>query len=474
MDFFPAFFNISNKHCLVTGGGKVATRKVTLLLKAGANVTVIAPELCAELKQKQLSADFQHIRKTVELTDLHGFLLVIAATNNEAVNQSVSEYCHKHNIPVNVVDNAAQCSFIVPSILDRSPVMIAVSTGGTAPVLARQLRSRLETMIPAPYGKLATLAESFREQVKNKFPGAKSRRYFWESLFQGPVAELVFSGREDEAHAKVTELINTNSNEKNSTGEVYLVGVGPGDPDLLTFKALRLMQQADVILYDRLVSREILEMCRRDADLIYVGKKKANHSVPQPEINQLLVDHALLGKRVCRLKGGDPFIFGRGGEEIEQLVDAGINFQVVPGITAATGCSAYSGIPLTHRDYAQSVIFITGHQQQELSLDWEQLVKPNQTVVFYMGITSINTICKQLIQHGMSPEMPAALVERGTTPNQRLHISNIKSLPEVVQNNKIKPPALTIIGEVVALNEKLNWFKPDNFQAAQTSRKEPE
>ena len=467
MDFFPVFFNIRNRHCLLIGGGQVAARKVKLLNKAGAKITVIAPKLCAELQQKKLQTDIEHINKTFELTDLNGFLLVIAATNDEATNQYISEYCHKHNIPVNVVDSPSQCSFIVPSILDRSPVMIAVSTGGTAPVLARQLRSRLETMIPAPYGKLATLAESFRDQVKNKFPGAKSRRHFWESLFQGPVAELVFSGREDEAHARVKELINTispsaNSTTENTTGEVYLVGVGPGDPDLLTFKALRLMQQADVILYDRLVSAEILEMCRRDADLVYVGKKKSDHSVPQPEINQLLVDHALQGKRVCRLKGGDPFIFGRGGEEIEQLVNAGINFQVVPGITAAIGCSAYAGIPLTHRDYAQSVTFITGHQKQELSLNWEQLVKPNQTIVFYMGISSINTICEQLIKHGISPDMPAALVERGTTPNQRLHISNVKSLPEVVHANKIKPPTLTIIGEVVALSETLNWFKPDN------------
>ncbi len=463
MDYFPVFFNLNNQNCLVIGGGSVAARKVRLLLKANANVTIIAPEICTELEQ----ADIKHIRKQVELADLNGFLLVIAATSNETTNQAISKYCHQHAIPVNVVDNSSQCSFIVPSILDRSPVMIAISTGGTSPVLARQLRSRLETMIPAPYGKLATLAESFRDQVKNKFPDVKSRRYFWESLLQGPVAELIFAGREAEARKKVAELINTDATNAVDKGEVYLIGAGPGDPDLLTFKALRLMQQADIILYDNLVSAEILDMCRRDANLIYVGKKKSDHSLPQPEINKLLVDYALQGKRVCRLKGGDPFIFGRGGEEIEQLAAAGINFQVIPGITAAIGCSSYSGIPLTHRDYAQSVTFITGHQQQELSLDWGQLAKPNQTLVFYMGITSIKTICKQLIAHGMPPDMPGALIERGTTPQQRVHISDVKSLPAVVKNKQVRPPALTIIGNVVSLSEKLNWFRPDHFSSKQ-------
>jgi len=391
--------------------------------------------------------------------DLDGMMLVIAATDDAEVNAHIARLADAKQIPVNVVDNPELCSFIVPSILDRSPVMIAVSTGGHSPVLARQLRTRLEAIIPSAYGKLAELVESFREQVKQRFE-PDARRHFWETVCHGPVAELVLAGHDDKAREVLQNSID-NPDADFTEGEVYLVGAGPGDPDLLTFKALRLMQQADMIIYDRLVSNAILNMARRDAELIYVGKVKDDHSVPQDQINQLLVDLARQGKRVCRLKGGDPFIFGRGGEEIDQLAKAGINFQVVPGITAASGCASYSGIPLTHRDHAQSVVFITGHLKDgTLDINWESLVQENQTIVFYMGLTAIDEIRKQLLAHGMTKDMPAALVEQGTTRNQRVHLGTISTLPDIVREAEVRAPTLIIIGKVVELRDHLDWYVP--------------
>ena len=461
MDFFPVFFSLKGRPCLVVGGGSVAARKIALLTKAGANVTVVAPELCDELQQRHARGELQHRARHFKEEDLNGVLLVVAATNQRTVNEEVSRLAQDRNIPVNVVDNPDLCSFVVPSILDRSPVMVAVSTGGASPVLARQLRSKLEALIPAAYGRLASMVESFREQVKQKID-SNARRYFWEAVLSGPITELVLSGHDEEARQQLQKMIDQASPDA-PPGEVYLVGAGPGDPDLLTFKALRLMQQADIIIYDRLVSRAILNMARRDAELVYVGKAKDDHALPQEKINQLLVDLAKQGKRVCRLKGGDPFIFGRGGEEIDKLAQAGINFQVVPGITAASGCASYAGIPLTHRDYAQSVVFITGHLKDgSLDIDWQPLVQENQTIVFYMGLTAIGEIRDQLIQHGMDENMPAALVEQGTTHNQRVHRGTISTLPEIVNQSNVRAPTLIIIGRVVELRDKLDWYEPAN------------
>lgn len=460
MEFLPLFFKLDGRPCLVVGGGVVAARRVALLRKAGGRVCVVAPQLCSELAELAAQGEIVHHARPFAGSDLDGVGVAIAATDDARVNADVSAQAQARSIPVNVVDNPDLCSFIVPSILDRSPVLVAVTTGGASPVLARQLRTRMETMIPAAYGRLASMIEEYREAAKQRFANPDDRRRFWEEVLEGPIAERVFSGREAEARRQI-EAALAKGTAKAGVGEVYLVGAGPGDPDLLTFRAVRLMQQADVIVYDRLVSAPILDLARRDAERFYVGKEKDNHAVPQEGINQLLVDFARQGKRVLRLKGGDPFIFGRGGEEIETLAQEGIPFQVVPGITAAAGCASYSGIPLTHRDYAQSCTFVTGHLKDgSIDLNWTQLVQPRQTVVFYMGLTGIEIICKQLIAHGMPPDMPAALVEQGTTRNQRVHIGTVESLPRLVAESGVRAPTLTIIGEVVKLHDKLDWYQP--------------
>lgn len=461
MDYLPIFIAVRNKLCVVIGGGEVAVRKVALLQQAGAKVTVIAPKLVAALAQQAAAASINHRSGEFVPADLEGATLVVAATNNAAVNSAVAQAANERRIPVNVVDTPELCSFIMPAIIDRSPLVVAISSGGAAPVLARQLRARLESLIPASYGRLATLAGQFRDKVKSRFARPNDRRIFWEKVLQGPIAELVYSGQEHAAATALQQAIDNESGEAHQ-GEVYLVGGGPGDPDLLTFRALRLMQQADVVVYDRLVAPAVLELVRRDAERIYVGKERNNHALRQEEINNLLVRLAREGKRVVRLKGGDPFIFGRGGEEIATLAAEGIHFQVVPGITAAAGCAAYSGIPLTHRDHSQSVVFVTGHLQDgSVDLNWKALAQPQQTVVFYMGLHGVPTICRELIKHGMPTDTPVALIQQGTTSNQRVYTSTLQALPERIKKEDIKPPTLIIVGTVVNLHEQLRWFVPN-------------
>ena len=465
MESLPIFIKVKNTRCLVIGGGDVAFRKVSALLKAEADVEVIAPELCHELADLLNDGRIKHQKTVFNESHLAGATLVFAATDDEAINVQISNAAKALNIPVNVVDAPALCTFTMPSIVDRSPVVIAVSSNGSAPVLARMIRTKIETMVPASYGRLANLVRDFREAVKSKFSTMQSRRIFWEKIFQGPIAELVFSGQESAAKAALSEAIARDGNDAQH-GEVYLVGGGPGDPDLLTFRALRLMQQCDVCVYDKLVSKEVMELVRRDAELIYVGKARDRHTLPQEEINQLLVRLAKDGKRVLRLKGGDPFIFGRGGEEIETLMEHGVPFQVVPGITAANGVSAYAGIPLTHRDYAQSCIFTTGHLKPKsdqtepvVELDWPALTRPNQTVVIYMGLVGLDQICAKLITHGLPADMPAAVVQQGTTMRQRVVVGDLSNLAVKVNAAELKPPCLIIVGEVVKLREKLAWFE---------------
>ncbi len=461
MKFFPIFLNIKQRSCLVVGGGDVAARKVTLLRKAGARVTVVAPTLCMQLAALRDQGDIQHVERAFAEADLDSRVMVIAATNDDEINRRVSELAEQRCLPVNVVDQPSLCSFTMPSIVDRSPVVIAVSTGGASPVLARLLRARLETLIPSTYGRLAHLVGGFRQQVKQRFGSTDERRRFWEGVLQGPISEMLFAGREDAARAALEQAVNR-PGRPGDRGEVYLVGAGPGDPDLLTFRALRLMQQADVILYDRLVSPEILDLARRDAERIYVGKRRSSHTVPQPQINELLVSLAKQGRRVLRLKGGDPFIFGRGGEEIDRLTSARIPFQVVPGITAAAGCASYAGIPLTHRDYSQSCVFVAGHLQDgTTNLNWDMLVQPQQTVVIYMSLTGLEIICRELIAHGMAASTPAALIEAGTTQQQRVLTADVGSLPARVKLAEVRAPTLVIIGDVVRLHDKLAWFEPD-------------
>jgi uroporphyrin-III C-methyltransferase/precorrin-2 dehydrogenase/sirohydrochlorin ferrochelatase len=468
MDFLPIFMDIQGRPCLVVGGGGIGARKAALLLGAGARVTVVARALGAEMAGYVREGRLAHRPRAFEDADLEGQALAIAATDDPQVNRRVSSLAQARNIPVNAVDDPASCSFILPSIIDRSPVQIAVSTGGASPVLARLLRSRLENCTPAAYGRLAVLVEGFREQVKARFPHVEQRRGFWEQVLQGPVAEMVFAGRDDAARELLERAIQEAEATPGLAGEVYLVGAGPGDPDLLTFRALRLMQQADVVVYDRLVSGPILELVRRDAERIYAGKARADHTLPQETINQLLVRLAKEGKRVLRLKGGDPFVFGRGGEEIATLIEEQVSFQVVPGITAASGCAAYAGIPLTHRDHAQACIFVTGHLKDgSIDLNWAMLAHTGQTIVFYMGLHGVQVICDQLMGHGLPGQTPAALITKGTTPQQRVLIGDLQTLPGLVARNEIKPPTLIIVGEVVKMHEKLRWFRPGAEVSAQ-------
>jgi uroporphyrin-III C-methyltransferase/precorrin-2 dehydrogenase/sirohydrochlorin ferrochelatase len=461
VDFLPIFVNIRHQPCLVVGGGEVAARKVSLLLSAGAAVTVVSPQLGDELADMLTAGRITHLARNFENADIQQPVLVIAATDDRAVNENVSVLARARGIPVNVVDNPGLCSFIMPSIVDRSPLQIAISTGGASPVLARMIRTKLEGCIPAAYGRLGALVDRFRDQVKARFTNVNQRRMFWESVLEGSVAERVFTGHEAEAEAELEQAIIAGNARGEFKGEVYLVGAGPGDPDLLTFRALRLMQAADVVVYDRLVSPAIMQLVRRDAELVYVGKERDKHTMQQENINQLLVRLAKEGKRVLRLKGGDPFIFGRGGEEIETLAENGVAFQVVPGITAAAGCAAYSGIPLTHRDYSQACVFVTGHLKDgSIDLNWKALAQPNQTVVFYMGLHGAPDLCKQMIAHGMPASTPVALVQKGTTPEHKTIIATLETLVETVNNNDLKPPTLIIVGEVVRLHEKLDWFDP--------------
>jgi uroporphyrin-III C-methyltransferase/precorrin-2 dehydrogenase/sirohydrochlorin ferrochelatase len=462
MQALPIFFNIQNRPCVVIGGGDVATRKVSMLLKANAAITLYSPEICHELKAMADDNKIVYVNAHFSPNQLSGACMVIAATDDETVNISVSEAAKAQNIPVNVVDAPALCTFTMGSIIDRSPIVIAISSEGNAPVLARYIRAKIETMLPAAYGRIADIAGEFRDAVKAKFTSTQARRIFWEGVLQGPVVERVLSGQEELARTLLKDAINQ-ADITLHKGEVFLVGGGPGDPDLLTFRALRLMQQCDVCVYDKLVSPEVMELVRRDAELIYVGKSRDQHTMPQEEINDLLAKLALAGKRVLRLKGGDPFIFGRGGEEIETLLANGVPFQVVPGITAANGVSSYAGIPLTHRDYAQACLFITGHLKDgTLDLDWVAMSRPRQTVVIYMGLIGLKEICQQLIAHGVDSSMPAAVVQQGTTQRQRVVTATLADLAEQVALAGMKPPCLTIIGEVVKLRSKLNWFKTNN------------
>ena len=460
MNYLPIFIQIKNRPCLVVGGGSIAARKVALVRKAGGDVTVVSPKCCEDLTRLASKGDITIINDTYKPEHMENCVMVIAATDNKDVNIEVSSLANEKKLPVNVIDNPALCSFIMPSIIDRSPITIAISTGGSSPVLARLIRTKLEGTIPAAYGKLGALVEGFRDKVKKALPNVESRRGFWEKVLEGRVAELVFSGHDAEAKKMLDAAIEQQSGNPELPGEVFLVGAGPGDPDLLTFRALRLMQQADVVVYDRLVSPAIMEMVRRDAEIVYVGKERDKHTMQQENINQLLVRLAKEGKRVLRLKGGDPFIFGRGGEEIELLAQEGVAFQIVPGITAASGCSSYAGIPLTHRDYAQSCVFVTGHLKDgSVDLNWKALAHPNQTVVFYMGLHGAPTLCKEMVAHGLPASTPVALVEQGTTPQQRVYTATLENLLDVIKDKDIKPPTLIIVGEVVTLHDKLKWVE---------------
>lgn len=460
MDYLPIFTKLENRQCLVVGGGDVALRKVHLLLKAGADVTVCAPQFHAQLLEKAQASQLKIIEQHFTTDILIGKWLVIAATNQRVVNKQVADAANELQLLVNVVDDPDSSSFIMPSIVDRSPIIVAISSGGCAPVLARLLRERLETLLPMHLGRLAAISGEFRHRVKRVIKNASLRRRYWEKMFaNGRLGTLLEKGQTDNA----IKLMESSLTDEIVAGEVALVGAGPGDPSLLTLKALQLMQQADVVLYDRLVSAEILDLVRRDADLISVGKHAGNHEVTQSRTNEMLIEYARQGKKVVRLKGGDSFIFGRGGEELEELVEAGIAFQVVPGITAASGCSAYAGIPLTHRDYSQSVTFVTGHRKQGgKDLNWQALSVSNQTLVVYMGLIQASEIQTQLLRFGRSLDTPVALINKGTRSDQHVLIGKLSELVQLCAC--MQGPTLMIIGEVVNLASKLAWFNPETNQ----------
>lgn len=455
----PVFVRIHDQHCLVVGGGRVAARKLRTLARAGARITVVAPDLDGEVARQAESLRVTHIARAFRDSDIADYALVVAATDSVPVNEHIAALARARRIPVNVVNQPEAGTFVFPSVVDRAPVTIAVSTGGRSPALARWLKAHLETMIPDRLGDLARLMGRYREAVKLKYPSIDGRRRFWERALHGQLSEFLFHNQPERAAGILDQHLELDPGET-PVGLVSLVGAGPGDPDLLTFRALRLIQQADVVLYDRLVSEPILDLIPRAAQRLYVGKARSDHAVPQDQINQHLIDYARQGKRVLRLKGGDPFIFGRGGEEIDGLARHGIPFQVVPGITAASGCAAYAGIPLTHRDHAQSCIFVTGHTRDgTLDLAWEALVQPHQTIVVYMGLTGLDLLCRGLIDHGMSAGTPAALVERGTTPEQRVIKATLAELPTAVEKARVQAPTLVIVGDVVNLRERLRWFE---------------
>ncbi len=468
VESFPLFLKLKDQPVLVVGGGELARHKANMLARAHPRLTIVAPQLHPSTQALVRDLGAEYLSRKFQSGDLDSVRLVIAATDDPQLNREIAAEAEGRGILVNAVDMPEVGNIIFPSIVDRSPVVIAVGSGGHSPVLVRLLRARMETLIPAGYGRLSELVGSLRERVKEVFPNLDIRRRFWDRHLQGHIGQLAMSGQVAEAKTRLNRALDAveagssdGEDARLEQGEIYLVGAGPGDPDLLTFRALRLMQQCDLVLYDRLVSKEVLELVRREAERIYVGKDRNPYSITQENINQVLVEQAQAGKRILRLKGGDPFIFGRGGEELEALAEQGVPFQVVPGITAASGCAGYAGIPLTHRDHCQSVRFITGHRRGgEFNFDWKEFVTLNQTLVFYMGLNGLEEICAKLLEYGMDRDMPAALVEKGTSPRQRVFSGTISTLPKMVRAASVTAPTLIIIGTVVSLRDKLGILDP--------------
>jgi uroporphyrin-III C-methyltransferase / precorrin-2 dehydrogenase / sirohydrochlorin ferrochelatase len=448
MRHLPAFLDIAGRPCLVIGGGEVAARKIALLERAGGDVRVISPELVPSLSRGVAAGRIQHIAAEFAAHHMTNAALVIAATDNRALNAQVSWEAKQRGLPVNVVDDPALCTFQVPAIVDRDPVLIAISTGGASPVLARWVRRRIEGMLPTALGRLATLANRWRPAAKARLSSVESRKQFWEGVFDGPVAQLALDGRDDDADAALQHALDRSGP---TPGAVYLVGAGPGDPELLTMRAHRLLQYADVIVYDRLVSDAVLDLVRRDAQMIYAGKAPGAHAMSQDDINALLVKLGRQGKQVIRLKGGDPFLFGRGGEEMLAVEAAGLACHIIPGITAAAGIGAATGMPLTHRGTAQSVTYITGHGKDgDADTDWQTLARGSQTIVVYMGLAALPRITQQLLDHGLAGTTPVTVVENGTTPDQRVLAGTLGDIADIVRARNVTGPALTIIGGVAA------------------------
>ena len=470
MTYFPVFFDLARQQVLIVGAGEVALRKVALLERSGAAVTVVAPHIHPELKARAAAGAINLTVREFVPQDLDGMRLVIVATSRRAINRWIAKLSDSRGIPVNVVDDREASRFIVPAIIDRDPVLVAVSTGGTSPVLARRLRERLETLVPTKIGEFARWLQTLRRPARRRLRDTDARRIFFEQLIDGPAAARFVAGDRQGARRIAHQLLATSSGAPSAPGEVTLVGAGPGDPELLTLKALRALQDADLILHDRLVPQSILDLARRDAARISVGKAAGSAGSTQAEINSLLIEHAQQGKRVVRLKGGDPFIFGRGGEELEALAQARINFSVVPGVTAALGSAAYAGIPLTHRNHAHSVTFVTAHTGDGREPDWRALATPGSTAVFYMGLARVQHIAEKLMEHGAAPSLPAAIIAQGTLQNQRVVAATLATIGDGSSRANMESPALLIVGEVVSLQASLAWFNNEALpDAAQTA-----
>ncbi len=462
MDYFPVFFDLEAQRVLIVGGGEVALRKVSLLERAGADLMLVAPEIHPELMARAAAGKLKLAVREFVPEDLQGARLVIVATSQRAVNRWIANLSDSQGIPVNVVDDREASRFIVPAIIDRDPILVAISTGGTSPVLARRLRERLEAAVPKNIGAFALWLRALRKSARRRLRDVDTRRRFFEAVVDGPAERRFVAGDLPGAQRIAQGLLAAAATGPRALGEVTLVGAGPGDPELLTLKALRALQDADVILYDRLVSDAVLDLSRRDATRICVGKTAGGAGSTQEQINQLLIEHACAGRRVVRLKGGDPFIFGRGGEELEALAQAQIQFSVVPGITAAAGCAAYAGIPLTHRDHAHSVTFVTGHADKDgKEPDWRALAQSGMTAVFYMGLARLDHIVTQLIEHGAPVDLPAALIAQGTLPEQHVITGTLTSIAAAAQQAQLQSPTLLVVGQVVALQNTLAWFSAD-------------
>mgnify|MGYP000047119173 CR=1 FL=1 len=457
MDYLPLNVDIADRPCLLVGGGSVARRKASLLLRAKARLTIVAPVIDDDLGAMAKREGATLHRRAFRDSDVQAHNLIVVATSDTALNRRIGALAQAAGLLVNVVDTPRASNVIFPAMIDRSPLILSVSSSGSAPVLSRKLRTELEQQTPQSYAGLARCIGRHRSMVRKRLGDAGQTRRFWESLIDSQIACEALATDDASSDQTLQYYLNAFI-EQCHRGEVYLVGAGPGDPELLTLKAMRLIQKADVVFYDRLVSDGVLELARRDAERIYVGKAAAQHAFPQQDINHMLIERAQMGQRVVRLKGGDPFVFGRGGEEIADLATAGIPFQIVPGISAANGCACYAGIPLTHRDCAQAVRFVTGHLQNgSIDLPWDSMLSEQETLVFYMGLTGLAHICQQLVAHGRNPDTPAALIEKGTTPAQRVHAGTLATLPAMVEEAAVSAPTLIIVGQVVALREALVW-----------------
>jgi uroporphyrin-III C-methyltransferase/precorrin-2 dehydrogenase/sirohydrochlorin ferrochelatase len=467
MDYFPIFAKLRGRPCLVVGGGTVATRKVRQLLKSGARITVNAPVLNDELSTLAADGAINHHRGSFEPTVIANHLLIIAATSDPEINHEVAVSARQANRLCNVVDDADASGFIMPSVVDRSPVMVAISSGGRSPVLATLLRQRLDDWLPLHIGTLARWAGKWRDTVRNNIPAATTRLRFWQTVLDGDPAERILAGKSAEADQSMVRALSSTAH-RSRRGEAWIVGAGPGDPGLITRRGMYLLQRADVILHDRLVAPEILDLARRDAEIIDVGKRAGQPSATQADINGQLVDLVRQGHRVCRLKGGDPFIFGRGGEEVSALARAGLPYQVVPGISAANGCAAYAGIPLTHRDLAGAVTLVAGHRSADQDdIDWPELAALRHTLVIYMGGRQLADICRQLAEHGRAPDTPAAIIANGTTREQQVIGGTLENLAARATDADVGSPALLIVGAVVDLADKLEWYQPATVESQQ-------